>query len=175
MGADVAALPEVRGSGNVYDLRQAMARDAGLQKLVGAYVQENDGASRDDLLEQILFRWAGADGVDPNSRGGMIDARKLVAIEHFLAEPFVGALGPNPVPDAAIQLERAWHDLAEQVNAKLMAQTHLDSLYEQITYTFDVASGQTHADLSAVTAAHRCAAGRRFCFRQGAARPMSAA
>ena len=152
VGADVAALPEVRGSGNVYDLRQAMARDAGLQKLVGAYVQENDSASRDALLEQILFRWAGADGVDPNSRGGMIDARKLVAIEHFLAEPFVGALGANPVPDAAIQLERAWHDLAEQVNAKLMAQTHLDSLYEQITYTFDVASGQTHADLSAVTA-----------------------
>ena len=82
----------------------------------------------------------------------MIDARKLVTIEHFLAESFVGALGPNPVPDAAIQLERAWHDLAEQVNAKLMAQSHLDSLYEQITYTYDVASGQAHADLSAVTA-----------------------
>ncbi len=153
LGEDVAALPEVRGSGNVYDLRQAMARDAGLQGLVSAFVQEGDGARRDALLEQILFRWAGADGLDPNLRGGMIDARKLVAIEHFLGESFVGALGANPVPDAAIQLERAWHDLAEQVNAKLMAQSHLGSLYEQITYTYDVASGQAHADLSAVSAA----------------------
>jgi len=153
VGADVAALPEVRGSGNVYDLRQAMARDAGLRDLVGAFVQESDGATRDALLERLLFRWAGADGVDPNARGGMIDARKLVALETFLAEPFVGALGPDPVPDAAIQLDRAWHDLAEQVNAKLMAQSHLDSLYQQITYTFDAATGQVHADLSAVTAA----------------------
>ena len=130
---------------------------------------------RDVLLEQILFRWAGADGVDPNSRGGMIDARKLVTLEHFLAESFVGALGANPVPDAAIQLERAWHDLAEQVNAKLMAQSHLDSLYEQITYTYDVASGQVHADLSAVTAVIDAAAGRRLCLRQGAAGRLSAA
>ena len=44
------------------------------------------------------------------------------------------------MPDAAIQLERAWQDLAEQVNAKLMAQSHLDNLYEKITYTFDVAT-----------------------------------
>jgi Ca2+-binding RTX toxin-like protein len=151
IGADVAALPEVRGAGNVYDLRQAMARDDGLEKLVAAFVQENDGARRDDLLEQILFRWAGADGVDANDRGGMIDARKLVTLEHFLAESFSGALGEDPVPEAAIQLERAWHDLAEQVNAKLMAQSHLADLYQQITYTFDVGSGQVHADLSAVT------------------------
>ena len=151
--ADVAALPEARGSGNVYDLRQAMARDAGLKDLVNAFVQESDGAARDALLERLLFRWTGADAVDPNARGGMIDARKLVALEAFLAEPFVGALGPDPVPDAAIQLERAWHDLAEQVNAKLMAQSHLDGLYEQITYTFDAATGQVHADLSGVAAA----------------------
>jgi hypothetical protein len=114
-----------------------MARGAGLKDLVGAFVQEGDSARRDELLEQIVFRWAGADGVEANSRGGMIDARKLVAIEHFLAESFDGALGANPVPDAAIQLERAWHDLTEQVNAKLMAQSHLAGLYQQITYTFE--------------------------------------
>ena len=136
VSGNVAALPEVRGSGDVYDLRQAMARDAGLEKLVSAFSQESDVAKRSALLDQLIFRWAGCDALDPNSRGGTMDARKLATLEAFLAEPFVGALGPNPVPDAAVQLEHAYHDLAEQVYGKLLAQSQLSDLYGKISYTW---------------------------------------
>jgi hypothetical protein len=97
--ADVAGLPEVRGSGNVYDLRQAMARDAGLKDLVGAFVQESDGARRDELLEQIVFRCR-ADVLDPPAA-----ARRSTRASWWCwnssGPPFVGALRPDPVPDAA--------------------------------------------------------------------------
>ena len=146
-------MPEVRGSGNVYDLRQAMARDAGLKELVSAFLNQSDAAKRNGLLDSILFRWAGATALDPASRGDAIDARKLVVLEQFLAEPFVGALGPNPVPEAAVRLERAYRDLSEQVYGKLMAQGQLDTLYQQITYRWDAAAGGIRADLSGVIAA----------------------
>ena len=150
---DVAGMPQIRGSGNAHDLRQAMARDAGLKELVSAFLQESDAARRDAVLDSILFRWAGADVLDPASRGEAIDARKLAVLEQFLAQPFVGALGPDPVPDAAVRLERAYLDLSEQVYGSLMAQSHLDGLYQQITYRWDAAAGAIKADLSPVIAA----------------------
>jgi hypothetical protein len=136
-----------------HDLRQAMARDAGLKEMVSAFLQESDPARRDAVLDSILFRWAGADVLDPASRGEAMDARKLVVLEQFLAQPFVGALGPDPVPDAAVRLERAYLDLSEQVYGSLMAQSHLGDLYEQITYRWDATSEAVKADLSAVIAA----------------------
>jgi Ca2+-binding RTX toxin-like protein len=153
LSADVLKLPDVRGSGNVYDLRQAMARDAGLQQLVTRFTQQTDAVARDVLLDQILFRWAGVDGVRPDSRGDAIDARKLGTLEQFLGQSFNGALGANPLPDAAVQLERAYQDLSEQVYGKLMVQTHLNALYDSIGYRWDKASGRVASDLSGVTAA----------------------
>jgi Ca2+-binding RTX toxin-like protein len=153
LSADLLKLPDVRGSGNVYDLRQAMARDAGLQKLVTSFTQQTDAVARDVLLDQILFRWAGADGLRPDSRGDTIDARKLATLEQFLGQPFNGALGANPLPDAAVQLERAYQDLSEQVYGKLMVQTHLNGLYDSITYRWDKSSARVVSDLSKVTTA----------------------
>jgi hypothetical protein len=61
--ADIAALPEVTGDGNVPSLRQAMARDESgqLRALVEKFVDTTDAQAQAALLDQILFTWTGAD------------------------------------------------------------------------------------------------------------------
>jgi hypothetical protein len=75
----IADLPDLQGYGNVYDLHQAMARDATgqLQSLVEQFLSETDTDIRNALLEEILFKWTDSDGIDPASRGGFFDARRL--------------------------------------------------------------------------------------------------
>ena len=68
---EIAALPDLTASGNMYDLHQAMVRDStgSLKTLVGQFGLTPNKSVRYSLLEQILFKWAGVDGIDPASRG----------------------------------------------------------------------------------------------------------
>jgi hypothetical protein len=85
---DIAALPDVPASGTVYNLQQAMVRDTSgrLKALVRQFAAENDPNMRTALVDQILFQWTGSENMDPNSRGGSIDSRKLAVLEAFTGE-----------------------------------------------------------------------------------------
>jgi hypothetical protein len=82
---DIADLPDIRGYGSVYSLQQAMVRDTSgqLKTLVESFVAETNPGNRNTLLEQILFNWTGSNTIDPASRGGNFDARKLSVLEKF--------------------------------------------------------------------------------------------
>lgn len=158
---DIAALPELSGYGRVYDLHQAMARDPILVDLVQSFISESSTEERNSLLEQIVFRWAGSDGVDPHSRdnttyGTTWDARKLVALEMFVGRDFVqpyadsGQPETNPLPQAIPLLENAWQWLSEQIYAGLMMQTHLSDVFGQVTYTWDEINQRLLADFQPV-------------------------
>ncbi|MEK7444802.1 MAG: hypothetical protein AABZ70_08095, partial [candidate division NC10 bacterium] len=151
----IAALPDASGYGTVRDLRQAMARDASgaIEGFVTQFVAQTDPAARDAMLEQILFAWTGSAGIDPSSRGGLMDARRIAALEQFTGQPYVGLGGPNPTPGAVVMLTEAYRDLREMVSAELMMQTHARDLYSRITYAWDDAAQTTRADLSGVAAA----------------------
>jgi hypothetical protein len=92
LSAAIAALPEMEGRGTLGSLHQAMARDSSgkLQALVTQYTTQTDAGSRDALLQNILYHWAGVQDVDPASRantrlyGNAIgDARKLEFMEEY--------------------------------------------------------------------------------------------
>lgn len=95
---DIAALPDLQGYGNVYDLHQAMVRDSSgaLKSLVEQFAAETDADVRHALITQIIFKWAGVENVDPTSRGPNIDARKLTVPEKLFGNQFVGTTGTNP-------------------------------------------------------------------------------
>lgn len=122
--ARIAALPDAAGCGTVRDLRQAMARDASgaLEGFVTQFVARTDPAARDATLEQLLFAWAGSAGIDPSSRGGLMDARRIVGIEQFTGEPYVGPGGPDPTPGAGVMLVEAYRDLREEVQRTVRRQ-----------------------------------------------------
>ncbi len=152
--ADVAALPNLPGYGTLYSLRQAMARDTSgtLKGLVAAFVAEADPGQRDLLVEQILFRWAGADTVDPASRGPLMDARQLALLEAFMGQGYVGYQGVvNPHHTSAPLLKDAYARLKEWTYAQLDIETHLADLYRLIPFSWDSQRGLV-GDLAPVRA-----------------------
>ena len=150
--ADTAALPDLQGYGNVYDLQQAMVRDSSgqLKSLVEQFIAATDPSVCNSLMDQILFKWTGSDGINPTSRGPNIDARKLAVLEKFFAQAFVGVSGANPNATAGGLLNQSYRGIFEMFYAGLMAQTHLKDLYDKITYTWDDTTQSLKGDLGNV-------------------------
>ncbi len=149
--ADIAALPDLRGYGQVRDLQQAMAQDASgqLKDLVSLFANATSTAEREELTQQIIYMWAGVDALDPNSRGVNIDARKLVSLESFIGKDFLVLSDPTQNQAAALVLTFA--KLEDLVYSQLAAQSYLEPLYKEIFYTWDEASLTLRGDLSLVT------------------------
>ena len=161
---DIAALPDAQGYGLVRDLQQAMAMDATgeLKALVEAFTQATTPRERDLLVTQIIYHWTGVQDIDPYSRasrsayGNVIgDARKLEALEEFMGQDWVGVWcwgtrDPNPHGRAAPVLLQAWGELKALLYGQLMAQTHLQGLFQQISYSWDEELEEVVGDLTGV-------------------------
>lgn len=133
---DIAALPDLMGFGNMHDLRQAMLRDesGALRGLVEQYAAERNPTKREGIFESLVQKWAGVDGVEPGSRGSQMDARQLAFLEKFFGESFNGVDGPNPNNTAAPILKELYADLVRDMEAGLLAQTHLKPFFERVEY-----------------------------------------
>ncbi|MDP1903945.1 MAG: hypothetical protein Q8M09_06845, partial [Pseudomonadota bacterium] len=120
---DIAVLPNLMGFGNMHDLDQAMVRDASgaLKALVTQYQATSDATARAAVLEQLLNKWAGVDGIAANSRGGNVDARRLTLLEKFLGQDYTSQYGVNPISQAAPSLNQAYQNLADTFHAQIMA------------------------------------------------------
>jgi len=163
----IAPLPNLQGFGNVHSLHTAMALDTTgrLQSLVEQFAAETDPTARKDIMLHIMYAWAGVENVDPYSRaatryyGNAIgDARKLETLEAFLGEKYYGTWcwgerDPNPHGKAAPILLKAFDELTSSMMQKLMAQTHLKSLFDGIALTWDAANETFALDVSIPIAA----------------------
>jgi Ca2+-binding RTX toxin-like protein len=147
---DVRALPDIDGSGTVHSLHQAMARDTSgaLKALIIAYSGAITDAARAALLPDILYHWTGAQDVDPASRGGNIDARKLTALEGFMGRGYQPYGGGVAGPDAASLLVSAFDELVAYVGVTLDAQTNLKTYYNLVKYTWNDATATTEFDVA---------------------------
>ena len=153
--ADIAILPDLQGYGNVYDLHQAIVRDTDgqLKALVESFIATTDAIERNNLMDQILYKWTGTENVNPSSRGPNIDARRLEALEMLFGQTFVGDDGSgNPNGNAASLLNQSYQGMFEMCYAQLMAQTHLQDLYGAITYSWDEITESVKGDLTPVLA-----------------------
>ncbi|MDW7557805.1 calcium-binding protein, partial [Azospirillum brasilense] len=131
ISSTIAALPDMKGMGNVRSLHQAMALDSSLTDLVWQFTTETSVSGRNMLIEQIMLRWTGSDGVIPDSRGLYVDARHLSALEALSGKPFLQlGTSSNPRWQAGAELERTYAAVREQVYASLMAQSHFAAEYE---------------------------------------------
>ena len=135
----MASLPDITGMGSVYSLKQAMIRDTSgeLQLLIEGFASETDIQKRNAMIDTILFKWTGSIGIDPLSRGGNFDARKLAVLEKFNGRSYTGTNGSNPIVQAVPLLTQAYNELSDKVYCKLLYQTHLNSVFEQINYSWD--------------------------------------
>ena len=119
LDARVFELPTLRGYGDIPDLHVAVSIDndeqdpASLMSLMMdltslPIASMLSGNTMTESIQNILFRWAGVDDVDPTSRGINIDARIIGFIEKYTGQAYIGETGPNPNVNAAPLLLEAW-------------------------------------------------------------------
>ena len=149
---DIAALPEVLGSGMVYSLHQAMVRDESgeLKGLVEEFIAASGVIQKKNVLLQILYKWTGADGVAEGSRGDNFDAKKLYVLEKFIGKGFVGTSGSNPHAQAAGVLNNAFNVLVNNIYASLMSQTELKNVFDMLEIVYDKDTNTVSYDLCKV-------------------------
>lgn len=142
---------DLKGYGEVQNLREALAQDDSgrLRKHVEAFSAEDDVPARRARMEVLLFEWAGAGDVDPQSRGPHIDGRKLATLEAFLAEDFRQQGSPDPRPNGAAELHKAFDILKNAMYGQLMRQTHLLPYFEAPDLVLD--DGEVRFDFSNTT------------------------
>src|SRR5439155_5886499 len=88
---ETLSLPTARGYGTLPDLHIAMSLDnsgtGNLEFLVSDFAGLSAGdifagdTTAMDAVKDVMFRWAGVDGVDPASRGSFVDAQELGFLE----------------------------------------------------------------------------------------------
>ena len=119
---DIAALPNVRGFGNVPSLHVAMNKDSKLKEMVETYLS-TDSEHRDALLPEIIYKWTGSENIVSNSRGRHIDARTLAALERLTGDTFLqNGRDPNPNTNAARILQDEFDKFSRYTEAKILLQ-----------------------------------------------------
>ena len=117
---DIAALPNVRGFGNVPSLHVAMNKDSKLKEMVETYLS-TDSEHRDALLPEIIYKWTGSENIVSNSRGRHIDARTLAALERLTGDTFLQN-GRDPNTNAARILQDEFDKFSRYTEAKILLQ-----------------------------------------------------
>ena len=150
--AEFIVLPELESFGNLYSLQQAMVRDGGgvILGLLQDFMGQTNIVNRNEIFEQLLFRWTDSYAIDPLDRPGFDDARKLGVVEKFVGESFVGIAPPTVSQIAEVLLRQAYSGIYEFLYSQLMMQTHLKPLYNLISYAWDAENEQLVAELEDV-------------------------
>ena len=139
---EIRALPQVYAFGEVLNLRQAMAKDKVLQTMVENYIA-SDKATQNEMINDIIYRWANSDQIDPNSRdpkkvySHVMDARMLVALEHLTGKGYLGTWcwgekDPNPHGQAAPLLISEFNKFVAYTQAQISAQSEYKELFAGI-------------------------------------------
>jgi len=85
-----------------------------------------------DKITAIMYEWAGATDIDPNSRGAYIDARMVAFIEAFTGEPFrQGGTDPNPRQQASAFLKEAFGNAFNNIYAHILVQTAANEIFSE--------------------------------------------
>lgn len=132
------ALPQIAGIGELVNLRVAMTGDATLLSMVNSFAG-NSSASMSDLREDvadILYRWAGVDGVTPTAIGsGGFDTRKLAFLEKYVGIQLMPRSGGGAILTTNLaEVEALWNYQFNQIAFKLIAQGPLAAEFAGLTY-----------------------------------------
>ena len=140
---ELAALPQIGGSGLVRDLQSAMQIDPLLQEMVEQLVNldPSDLWRFSQDVEAIVLRWTGGDKAPAGSRGNWFDARYLTALENWTGDKFVQPAWKDstvPYPQASAALMRGYRELISTTATKLLAQIPAGAaLLPELDYAMD--------------------------------------
>ncbi|MCB1783391.1 MAG: type I secretion C-terminal target domain-containing protein [Alphaproteobacteria bacterium] len=154
----VAFLPTLRGYGQLKDLSIAASIDNSsdpsslIEKLtaLSSNITLSDVFSDWGTLESdtqdLLYRWAGIENVDPNGRGPYVDGQHLAFYEAFRGADFNQYGHSDPLPQAGSFVEAIYDYLLTFSTVQLVAQTAGQNIFTGAYY--DAYRGGMSGDLT---------------------------
>jgi Ca2+-binding RTX toxin-like protein len=127
-------LPNLKGYGNLPDLRIAMAKDAELLTLVQSFsdqVKAGNVTAARNLVSSIMFHWADVEDILPTSRFSNIDAQKLGFLEKFVGRNWSRTASPDGTGDI---INNTFAQLEGELETRLLVQA-VDSPVDYNTAT----------------------------------------
>ena len=132
----------MNGYGTAPDLQQAMqievnASNTTLETYVQDFVAATDDATRNTLVDEIIYEWTGVAGVSSTARGSYFDARQLEGHwsnsggRRVFTDPYNSTSNPGSQQSVA-GLTAAYQQLHDYVLANLEEQTDLASLFNDL-------------------------------------------
>lgn len=124
---EISALPNIQGTGGLPDLHVAMADDPVLQQMVSdlATLGGEDLAGYRSAVQDILYRWAGVEEVNPYGRGASADGQRVAFIEVVSDTDFYQWSGANPRSTAGLLLDVQFETILRDMMVRFAAQTDL--------------------------------------------------
>ena len=124
-----SGLPDFYSIGDLPSLYSAMFYDPELKKLISEFASRDvedifiNYKKTNNEIERILYRWAGIEDIDPDSRGWFIDARVLRFTEKFMGRTFI-QIGyyKNPMPYGAQGIKGSWEAMFRMIKSFLIYQ-----------------------------------------------------
>ena len=132
---EILGMPFLKGSGNMTDLHIAMSQNDKLKALVEQFIANPLEASKNNLLEDILFTWAGVENVNPTLRGNQFDARKVAFLEVITGEKFNNT-NLNSLPEKRAALQKEYQEYYDFSLARLIIQTAYQDEFNLITVEY---------------------------------------
>ncbi|MBX9258609.1 calcium-binding protein [Desmonostoc muscorum CCALA 125] len=144
--AETQFLPNLRGFGQLPNLNIAMSLDKDLLAEMRELVQLDDQNLEQvyGQVEDLLFKWAGVEDIDPNSRSEFFDARKQAFLEKFFQQPIdfeITRLGHT------LGLRQSWADISNSFISLLAAQSFMRDIFSESSYNISSQSLETQASL----------------------------
>ncbi|MEA2879899.1 MAG: hypothetical protein QOF14_5095, partial [Hyphomicrobiales bacterium] len=158
-----AALPNLKGYGDMPDLAVAMTQDAALLSEVDAFKDLPTTTSWSALKSgaaDILLHWAHVDTMTPVAMAnGAFDTQKLAFLEKYFGQELAPRDGGgHPLDTSVAELIASWQNVVEKAAIRLAAQGPLDPVFGGLDYDlaqdkFVAADAATLGDIYAVAIA----------------------
>ncbi len=134
-----AALPELKGFGRITDLRVQMSDDATLLTRVDAFAKmaaSSTWTQLKDAADDVLFRWAGVDGVAATAiAGSALDMRELAFLEKYFGTQLMARdAGGAIIARNIAEVLSTWNEVLDAVTLRLAVQGPLKATFAGISY-----------------------------------------
>ena len=159
--ARAAFLPELRGFGELKNLRIAASIDNGDTDTVMSYLEEiaaeiegysspaeafQNWSDLEDMVDDLMLTWAGVEAVNPASRGIHVNARHLEFWEAFTGQAFTQYNQPDPLIEAGAWVEAMYAYLKTYFTAQIVAQVIGADIFEEAP-AYDLSASAMTGDM----------------------------
>ena len=126
-----------------------MVLDASLKQAVISFVGASNATEAAGFVQTILWRWAGVELRASDGVPYLAEARWLYMLEALTGTPYTLPVGSLAGPNKAGDIYAASQDMFDRVFSQLASQSHLKSLFDQLTVSWDPVAGRFGVDASA--------------------------